>query len=367
MKNNIHGILCYNDYEFKLLVFSSFDDKPFLMYERIIDKIKINDLTSDLEKDKLSTKIKDVIEEANKQLSINLTKIDICYDPDKYYYSSKAFTFDFEQSHRVTRADIKKVYVHAKTNEQSVTGFVVTDFSISSYRVNDEKYVANPIGMDVNKLQVYGEMIFVDSKTYYNLVSIVSAYEIEVGRIIVGTYMLKKNSIIEDKTAILDIGTERINFVVNKNEDIKQFSIAVGMKKLYEELYKELTAKFEVGESEDAVRFMMNYFTLFDIPDYMVTENISQTQLASMFRVIVVNYFQYIVNELKSQDIHLSKAYVLLNDYYDVEFISLLNENTTIEFVRYNSDFKGIEKKEMYKAVYAIEEIINSDKVLITE
>lgn len=357
------AILSYNDYEFKLLVYGNSDDKPFLLYEKKIDKININLIKSDLERDKLASKIKDAIILCETELSFQIAKLNICFEPEKYFYSTKVFSFDFEKAHPVNKNDLKKVHLHAKSSEKGRDGFVAADFNVFKYTVDDTD-VLNPLDMEVKKLQVTGDVVFVDSVSYYNLVSIVSVYNVEIGKISIGNYLLQKESQLNNREAIVDVLNDRINFIVNQNGSIKQFSVKAGIKRFYDDLYKKLVTTYSAEESEEAIRFLMKYFTLISLPqNVLITKNIKINDLINEFDTIVVDYFNYLLTELKRQNIIIVDIQLLLNDYEDKEFIFLLDKALDVNVKKFTFNNKYNDVKENAKAHLAMKKIVLHDEV----
>lgn len=362
--NSKTAILSYNDYEFKLLVYGSVDDKPFLLYEKKIDKVNVNLIKSDLERDKLASKIKEAISACESELAFQILKLNICFEPEKYFYSTKVFSFDFETPHLVGKNDLKKVHVHAKNSEKGKEGFVVADFTVSKYTIDDIHDVIDPLDKEVKKLQVTGDVIFADSTTYYNVVSIVSIYKIEIGKVSVGNYMLKKDTALENQEAIVDIVNDRINFIVNQNGNVKQFSVKAGVKRFYEDLFKKLSLEYSAEESESAIRFLMRYFTLISLPENVnVTKNIKINDLINEFDTIIVDYFSYLLEELKRQNIIISDMQLLLNDYEDKEFIFLLDKALDINVRKFTFNNKYNDVKENAKAHLAMKQIMLHEQV----
>ncbi len=325
MKNNVYTVFSYNNYELKIKVYVKEAEKVFVLMEELIDKIDLNKLTSDLQKDKVALTIKEKLE---KTKQLNPSKdIYLVFDPEKYYYNRKSGTFDFPENHIVTRDDMLTIYNYILNDEVAQNGYRVVNFNVSEMFKNGDKAIAKPIGSQMDKLVVNGELVFADSQTFYNLSNLIqgSGYRLVESRI--GAYLLKNKADLQNQQGIIEIGTEKISFVVNHQGDIKKFSIQWGFKKMFETLYESLVEQHGAETSEKAVFFVMDHFPLVEYKyDTIFADGLTVNNIIKRFRAILKEYFTYIYDELRRQKIEIKQFYVLIQEYHSSELIELLEE-----------------------------------------
>ena len=102
---------------------------------------------------------------------------------------------------------------------------------LNSFEINGGRHVPSPLGMSVNKLVAQGEMVYADYTTTNTIRSIVSHYDINILDTYVGGYLLSTASAILENQGLMEVSTERINFAVNIEGEVKQFSIDFGFRK----------------------------------------------------------------------------------------------------------------------------------------
>lgn len=325
MKNNVYTVFSYNNYELKIKVYAKEADKVFVLMDELIDKVNLNELTSDLQKDKVSLRIKETLEHTKQ---INPSKdIYLVFDAENYYYNRKSGTFDFPSEHIVTRDDMLTIYNYILNEEVAKNGYRVVNFNVQSMFKNGDKKISKPIGSQMDKLVVNGEIVYADSTTYYNLNSLIQGTGYRLVEARVGSYLLKDRANLQAKEGIIEIGTEKISFVVNHQDNIKKFSINWGFKKMFETLFESLVDTFGTEISEKAVYFVMDHFPLIEYKyDVMFADGLSINMIIKRFRSILKEYFTYIYDELRRQQIEIEQFYVLIQEYNSVELIELLKE-----------------------------------------
>jgi hypothetical protein len=341
--------------------------KPYLIFEEFVDKVNINQFTSDLEKDKLAGQISEAIDNSISVSKNYEKKVYLVFDAHNYFYDGKVINFDFGENHQIDKADLKKIFSHSMVTESVKQGFMPINFQINKYLIDEAHTVTNPLGTIAEKLAVTGELVFSDSNTYYNLKSIVEIYDIKVIDAHIGGYLLNKDLELENGHGLMEISTERINFAVNDDYEYKQFSVEMGFRKILESVYEKLCEVYPKDDSEKAVRFLMEYFPLkqYETDGYVVGD-IMLNDLISVFDHIIIDYFNYIFEQLKKQNICCEVYTVLLHDYIGVDFVELLNDNIEIKFVEYqNLTYKNVAPDNV-KAFIAVKKF-EEKSILIEE
>ena len=343
--NNTYTVISYNNYEVKLMVFLMRDKKPYLIFEEFIEKININSFTSDLEKDKLAAQVSDAFDRSIKVSKARDKNVYLVFDAHNYFYDSKTFNFDFTDEHVVTMSDVQKVFKHSMTSENVKSGFIPIHFQINKFFNQDNKAIPNPIGSSVTKLGVTGELVFSDSNTFYNVKDIIETYDIKVIDSIVGGYLLNDVINLDDNHGLMEISTDRINFAVNTDGENKQFSVEMGFRKILESVYEKLIESHNYEDSEGAVRFLMEYFPIKEYDsEFYVVGDIKLNDLIAVFNHVIIDYFNYIFEQLNKQNINCTMFNVILHDYVSHDFVCLLNKNLSITFVEYkNADYKNVD------------------------
>ncbi len=356
MNKKMYTVFSYNNYEIKIMVYAVEESKSFLLFERLIDKVNLNTITSDLQKDKIALNVKEVLEQTKQITGKTANELYLVFDPEQYYYTRKSYTFDFPKGHTIERKDMKKIYDHILNDEVARNNYRVINFNIKSLVKNGEKEVKKPVGEVVDKLTVTGEIIYADSETYYNLINLIQGSEFRVIESRIGGYVLKENTELAVGQGIMEIGTEKISFVVNQDENIKQFSIKWGFRKIFESVYESLQNTYSPELSEQAVVFLMRYFPLKEYKyDTELSEGITVNEVIRRFVATIVDYFTYIFEELKQQRINVNEYKVLVHEYAEDEVIELLNETLkpVIEKIQ-TSDKNAIENNDNLKVKLAI-------------
>ncbi len=325
MKNNVYTVFSYNNYELKIKVYAKEADKVFVLMEELIDKINLNEITSDLQKDKVSLKIKETLE---KTKALNSSSdIYLVFDAENYYYTRKSGTFDFPENHIVTRDDMMTIYNYILNEEVAKNGYRVVNFNVSSMLKNGDKEVTKPIGSQMDKLVVNGEIVYADATTFYNLSNLIQGTGFRLIESRVGAYLLKNRADLQAQEGIIEIGTEKISFVVNHQDNIKKFSINWGFKKMFETLFESLVEQFGTEVSEQAVYFVMDHFPLIEYKyDTVFANDLTVNMIIKRFRAILKEYFTYLYDELKRQKIQIEQFYVLIQEYGSNELLELLQE-----------------------------------------
>ncbi len=348
MKNNVYTVFSYNNYELRIKVYAKEADKVFVLMEELIDKINLNEITSDLQKDKVSLSIKETLE---KTKQLNPSKdIYLVFDAENYYYNRKSGTFDFPENHIVTRDDMLTIYNYILNEEVAKNGFRVVNFNVSTMLKNGDKEISKPIGSQMDKLVVNGEIVYADATTFYNLSNLIqgTGYRLVESRI--GAYLLKNRADLQAKEGIIEIGTEKISFVVNHQENIKKFSINWGFKKMFETLYESFVEQYGPEISEHAVYFVMDHFPLVEYKyDTEFAQNLTINTVIKRFRAILKEYFTYLYDELRRQKIVIDQFYVLIQEYNSIELIELLKEVLPAEISP--ADFQETVSYESYASI----------------
>lgn len=357
MKNNVYTIISYNNYELKLLVCGFYFDRVFILFEKVVEKVDINNLNSDLKKDKLSVALNEIYSEACKITKNDDKKVYLVYDPEMYYYNSKNLVYEYPETHVVKRSDLDKVYDIAMHEQKAQEGFVSVDFNIKKIAIDNKKEVKNPLGMSVDKLEAYGEVIYSDAKTFYNLMEVVESYGLKVQSKMLGGYLLKEVDSISNNQGIMEIGTQKINFVVKINNEIKQFSLNLGMQQIFETVYQKLTNKYSNEESEQTTRFLMDYFVLYPYAsESKINQNIDLNEAVECFKTVIIEKFNFVFSEIAKKEIICESYQLIVHEYPDSELLKLLNENLSIKFESFIiNDLKHIQTGNI-KAVLAIKQ-----------
>ncbi len=366
MKKKMYTIFSYNNYEIKIMVYAVEENKPYLLFDRLIDKINLNEITSDLQKDKISLKVKEVLEQTKQITGKTANELYLVFDPELYYYTRKSYTFDFPEDYTIDRKDMKKMYDHILNDEVAKNGYRVVNFNVKSLIMDNKKSIKKPVGMSMEKLTIAGEVVFADSETYYNLISLIQGSEFRVIESRVGGYVLKEKMDLEPGQGIMEVGTEKISFVVNQQESIKQFSIKWGFRKIFESVYESLQSQYSPEASEQAVVFLMRYFPLKTYKyDVELVENIYVNDLITRFTSIIVEYFTYIFEELKDKKLEINDFKVLVHEYAEDEVINLLNETVKPSVSKVHMSDKGvIEKGDNIKVKLAIKNFDEINNIL---
>lgn len=364
MKKKIETFLTYIDYELRVVVYSIYEDKPFLLHNEFVKRVKINELTSDFEKEKLTSDLQEKFREIQSFINEDINSINIIYEPVTYYFKSKTFTYDFEEVHKINYFDIEKVYKQSISNETVNPGHVAVDFSFAGFVIDEKEKVINPIGVEVRKLQVYGDAIFSDSKTHYNVINIAEKLNVEIKNITLSNYISKKYNTLENDEILIEIQSEKTHFLMRVDNEVKQFTSGFCLKKLNEELYKTLIKEYDPKESEAAVRFMIEHFVLKTSNiEYNVTENIQLNILISEYQRIFKSYINQLLKELYKQSFKVKKGYIHMKDNDEIELVDILNQGKEVEFEVY-SPVNIIEEKNNFKVRYAVDEVIKKYKIL---
>ncbi len=327
MKKKMYTVFSYNNYEIKIMVYTVEEGKPFLLFDRLIDKVNLNEITSDLQKDKISLKVKEVLEQTKQITGKSANELYLVFDPESYYYTRKSYTFDFPENHTIERRDMKKMYDHILNDEVAKNGYRVINFNMKKLVKDLEKEVKKPVGMTMDKLTITGEVIFADSETYYNLITLIQGSEFRVIETRIGGYILKEEIELQPAQGLMEIGTEKISFIVNQDDNIKQFNIKWGFRKIFESVYESLQEQYGADASEEAVVFLMRYFPLKKYKyDAELVEGIYINEIINRFTTILIDYFTYIFEELKRQNLNINEFKVQVHEFAEEEIISLLDE-----------------------------------------
>ncbi len=367
MKNNIYTIFSYNNFELKVKVYVEEANKTFVLMEELIDKVNINEITSDLQKDKVSLRIKDVLIKTKQFTDDSNDKLYLVFDPENYYYNQESYTFEFPEDHEVTKEDMQKIYSHVSNAEVAKNGYRVVNFNLKEMLKNGTEKINNAIGQKMNKITINGEIVFADAETYYNLTALVQSSGFKIEEVRIGGYLLKEEANLKAGQGIMEIGTEKISFVINQDDKIQQFSIKWGFRKIYETLFESLYQTYGAETSEKAVRFLMDYFPLneyqFDVELY---PDLTINTLIREFKDILNDYFVYIYDELKKQKIVVEEFKILIHEYNDEELIVLLDEmlvpkvaRITYNDVNHHETISAIKERVAVKSFHKIKDIVS--------
>ncbi len=367
MKNNIYTIFSYNNFELKVKVYVEEANKTFVLMEELIDKVNLNEITSDLQKDKVSLRIKDVLTKAKQFTKDSDDKLYLVFDPENYYYSQESYTFEFPKDHEVASEDVQKIYNHVLNAEVAKNGYRVINFNLKELLKNGTEKINNPVGQKMDKLTVSGEIVFADAQTYYNLTSLIQMSGFKIQEVRIGGYLLKEEANLKAGQGIIELGTEKISFVINQNDKIKQFNINWGFKKIFETLFESLYEAYGADTSEKAVRFLMDYFPLKEYSyDVELYPGLTINTLIKEFRSILNDYFVYIYDELRKQKIIIEEFMVLVHEYNDEELILLLNETLvpkvariTYNDVNHHETISAIKERLAAKSFHKMKDIVS--------
>ena len=180
MTKNVYTIVSYNNYEIKILAFIINEGKSYLIYDELVDKVDVTKFTSDFDKDALSAKINEAVEESLKFTKQEKKDVYLVFDAHEFFFETKSLSFDFKDEHEINNTDVKKIYTNAMSNVGPKDGFTPVNFLLKNIIVNDDREVKSPVGMTVNKMTTIGEMVFADYTTTSAIKSVVSRYDINI-------------------------------------------------------------------------------------------------------------------------------------------------------------------------------------------
>ncbi len=371
--DNLYTVISYVNYELKVLVYNAFiretdsriiEKRPLLIYEEVITKKDLKDLKTDAERESVAKKLQKYINNAKKITKQDPNKkmnVYVVFDPVSTYNLDKSYTFDFGQEHIVTQADLTKAMNLAMYDETPHEGYKIVNFIPHETKVNDVKIVKNALGLEVDTLNISGEILLADASSYYSITSILSYIDVDVVGLFVGENLIKNMYPIDNNSGLIEIGTRSINFTFNIDHSIKQTTLSVGFEKILNDFYSQLLDTYSPEESEKAVRFIMDYFPLKEYRSNLyVFSEVALNDIIKKFSELVVAYFKHIFNQLAGQGIELEEYVLLLHDYPQNEFVSLLNNNLSIN-LKNPQEFKNNVAIANIKSYYLID-LILSDK-----
>lgn len=358
MKKSPYALITYSNYELKFSMYKIYNSVPFLQLDELIEKVDLTSLSNDYERDEIVKKIQLVLAHAKKLANLQNIDVYVILDAEEYYHNEKCYTFEYETPQVIEQKNIDKIIEHALYQEEQPDGFKAVSFEVKSIVPNKTHPVENVVGLQVESLTITGDIVVCDGPSYYELMNLLNRVDTNILKTYVGGYLIRHGLNITPGDGFMEVCTNSINFILNDNGNIKQTSVKIGMKKILEDLYMKLVEVHSPEASEEAVRFIMEYFTLQSYPiDVEIIKGISLNQLISEFKELLIGYFQYIFNELASQGIVVNNMQIIVQDYPQVDFIEVLNEALTINFTTVEILQRKNIKKENLKAFYLVQKL----------
>ncbi len=357
---NTYCIISYVNYELKLMVYNTFENKPYLLFEELIVKEDLLQLKSDFERDKITNKLKQAVRNAPKINSENKVQVYLLFDPKEHYLIDKNFTFEYDETHTITNNDIMKATKHAMYEEIVKDGFKSLNFQIKEMTV-DGKSVNNPLGYSVKKFTIAGQVIISDAESYYTLMGLINDSSLEIIETYIGNNVIKNNINLKDKTGYIEVGTREMHFTFNNSGEYFQTTLDIGMENIMMDLFQKLMEELSSTQSEQAVRFIMQYMVIEEYKhDFEIIEGVSLNYIIRLLQDILIRNFQSIYMEFSNSGINMESMQMIIHEYPQEEIADLLSRTLDKEFVA-PKELK-VTIKENFKA-YCLIKMISNQKI----
>ena len=353
--NNYKIVISYLNFELRIMVFSMYDNNPEIIYEEKIYKGEITSISNDVDLDEIKKRLLKSYNEIEQNLKITKKNINLILDTTKNYISSQNIILNYESKHTIDLEDYKKIKELAFSKTIAKENLIYVDYFIEGYKIDDSS-INFPLGEVVHKkLEVMGDLVYVDKKLYETLENIIKINDYRIINTTLSDICLKKNIDLIDNSGLIEIGSKNTKFIIKKNNTLKTFYTNIGLTNFFNNVYDILLEKYENKEEiEKAVRFLMQHFVFNPYEnDYLVTENIYLNELVTIFQNVIINYFEYFDKELTKTNLNVNSFYILLNVFKSNEFIKLLQEKTNIncEMLIIN-DYRNLDVTEMKAALF---------------
>lgn len=333
--NRYNGVVAYNDEKLKVIVYKNFEGQQYVITNEIVYSGNILNVSSVDEIEKVAKNLNDVLGRIEEEIGERIHRVDLIVEPSQFYYESKTFEVEFEETHKIEEEDIKKIIDKAIRYDTAKSGYTTANFTPVKYLVDGVKR-SNPINEVAKKIIVTGDLVFVDIETIYPLERIVEDSRYRKNNTLVSSHLLKYARGFSNEEAIIEFGRMKMKFLTKSEDLVQNFNMDFGIGHIYQKTYMELIKKYPKEESEKVVRYLQNNFKLSEQTfDFEIADGISYNYALSIFKKIASEYIQGIILQVYKQGIEFKKVYSITNDYPNNEWVIYLNTFLNIDVVEF--------------------------------
>lgn len=348
--------LIYENSQFFLALIRKFGDKSLLLHEEQIGVFALSKADNMNEIKNITDKIKQSYEMLCDEFNIKNNEITFLYSPLSYYYNTDSFLKDFETETEFNIEDINRLKNYAKEFEKVEDKYSVVDFDIKKiFSDNQEiKYGTNVRG---KKLEITGDLIVSDKKSYEVLINIVRSTGLKINKISVIEYYLK-NQLREDGDALICVEKESNKFMGLNEGLVKSFTLNLGTIKMIEQLYTELHKIMPSTDAEEVARkFQKTWFLETYDYDYDIITGVDIKLVTKIAQEVFRDFYSYIFSEINKQKINISNLAIAFSDISECTLKKALKENLKIESHSMFGNNPFASELISAKASYVIKEI----------
>lgn len=328
--NNLFGTLVYNDEQLSTVVYTQFEGQVNIVAHKIIETIKINEVTEEQEIQRLAKKFNEVFAGIEDEIGERIRHINLIIDPDAFYFESREFDIPFGEEHILTVDDLDKITDRTIKKCPAKQGYDAVSCLINKYFVDGtEKH--NPVGSNLKQLSIVTDIAYVDVQTLTPLERVIEESRYRLAKVIVSSHVLKYANGFINGTAIVEFGRSKMKFITKSDDLIQNFSIDFGIGHIFEKLYMELVESYDSEEALAATRFLQENFKLETIKfDYQISSQISYNMIVESFKSIASEYVLGTLKQIEIQGITINRIFSITNDYSNESWVKFLNDELDI-------------------------------------
>lgn len=352
-----YPVLSYINEKLKISIFSKYNNRSYLLFEKMLYEGDVSTFTSEIKLKKSSEYINELLEKYEKKYSIRFSKIIPIIETNTYYTESKKFVSSFKEEHVFSQSDIDKITKKAVSLELENPMYVIGGYMIDSVKIDDIRQ-DKAINNSGKKITLYGELVIIDSDTFYPIDKIISFSKYTNDNFMVTSYMYKYLDFLENRDVLIEYKSDRTKFSVKNNNTFQNFSIPVGIGHIFQNTYMELSKVYDAKESEKALRFLQDNFSLkIEEFDIYITENITLNRIIEIFTINLDEYLKMFDIQLEKNNIQINNIYCKYSVYNIDEWVNYIKENSELSIAKFKIPKYNNTQKENLITHYCIEQI----------
>ncbi|MGL4588778.1 MAG: hypothetical protein ACRCUP_00880 [Mycoplasmatales bacterium] len=359
MSNCVYPLIVYNNESISVMLFKMYDSKAFLLAKKIIYNGSIDEIVQKSEYVQIAKLINQAFKKFEEKTGEKCLDIYLAIEPDNFYISQRKFGSDFSEGYILEQIDIEKVCEKAKKYEKAEDGFTVTSF-IANKVTADNQMMRKIIGKNIRQLQLDGEIVYIDTKTFDCLDRILEETHRNLADYIITNHYLKYSPGFENNDVIIEIEASRMNFIVRKVDGFKNFRIKIGLGHVYTKMYEKLLERTNQENAQIITLFLQKHFLINPLEfDYEIVEGITVNEMVEFFNQIFNLYMLNLFANIHKQGIAFEKLHILSYGYENGKLVELFNRHFGNETVVYNlPNYGNIQKPDskIYLAVQKYDE-----------
>lgn len=324
----LEKIYVYNNNKLFLILVNNYENVPLIVYEKEIDRFRIQDIRKSSYLEGVKAKILKIEEEVNKNFA-NILKDSLpklLLTTNFLELRREQFETTFDEACFINQEDIKRLIKKGINDAAIGEGYQVAEYKIQEY-VLDDKVVDNIYGVEVQNIKLVVDIVIADNATVNELQSLFSSVGLVFERKFSIDYRLLER-LKEEDVAIFDLNYETNKIFVKGSNQLYINYLNTGLGTILNKLYEYFKGEYGEKKAEEVTRFIKNNW-IFDIVDYEcdIMEEIDIRKIKEVTREIFLQYFQLVLSKFDK----VKKFYIVSDDFFEKEFVRFLSLNFDIE------------------------------------